>query len=112
MVRLNLCASTQKPHSNSCHWLPGDMLLHLEEGKSGAARPLDLLLPLGLPPGESDSAFPPAPLATKRGRKARGRRPGLLAAACKSIGEEKRLISQQAVGQLLELEQTCAFPQI
>ncbi|CAF98558.1 unnamed protein product, partial [Tetraodon nigroviridis] len=85
MVRLNLCASTQKPHSNSCHWLPGDMLLHLEEGKSGAARPLDLLLPLGLPPGESDSAFPPAPLATKRGRKARGRRPGLLAAACKSI---------------------------
>uniref|UniRef100_H3CEU5 PR/SET domain 15 n=1 Tax=Tetraodon nigroviridis TaxID=99883 RepID=H3CEU5_TETNG len=93
MVRLNLCASTQKPHSNSCHWLPGDMLLHLEEGKSERARPLDLLLPLGLPPGESDSA----PLATKRGRKARGRRPGLLAAACKSIGEEKRLISQQAV---------------
>lgn len=71
------------------------MLLHLDEGKTVTMHPVDLLLPLGVGPGENSSGFPSAQLATKRGhgqgRKARGRRPGMLPAACKSIGEEKHL---------------------
>lgn len=69
------------------------MLLHLDEGKSVTMHPVDLLLPLGVGPGDDSSGFPSA--ATKRGhghgRKARGRRPAVLAAACKSLGEEKQL---------------------
>lgn len=72
---------------------PGNMLLHLDEGKAVTMHPVDLLLPLGVGPSENSSGFPAAQLATKRGhgqgRKARGRRPGISPAACKSIGEEK-----------------------
>lgn len=71
------------------------MLLHLDEGKTVTMHPVDLLLPLGVGPGDNKSGFPSTQLATKRGhgqgRKARGRRPGLLSAACKSIGEEENL---------------------
>lgn len=71
------------------------MLLHVDEGKTVTGHPADLLLPLGVGPGENTSAFPSAHLAAKRGhgqgRKARGRRPAILPAACKSIGEEKHL---------------------
>lgn len=69
------------------------MLLHLDEGKTVTVHPVDLLLPLGVGPGENTSGFPSAHHTAKRahgqGRKARGRRPALLPAACKSIGEEK-----------------------
>lgn len=69
------------------------MLLHLDEGKAVTMHPVDLLLPLGVGPGENNSGFPAAQLATKRGhgqgRKARGRRPGISPAACKSIGEQR-----------------------
>lgn len=69
------------------------MLLHLDEGKTVTGHPVDLLLPLGGGPGEDTGAFPSAHLAAKRGhvqgRRARGRRPAVVPAACKSIGEEK-----------------------
>lgn len=73
--------------------------------------PVDLLLPLGVGPAENSSGFPSAPLATKRGhgqRKARGRRPGLLAAACKGIGEEEPVEEEDtnvfnAMGRLTDL---------
>lgn len=66
----------------------------MDEGRTVTGNPVDLLLPLGVGPGENTS-FPSAHLAAKRGhgqgRKARGRRSAMLPAACKSIGEEKHL---------------------
>lgn len=96
LIRKNRCTETCHERSQALPLsVPGNMLLHLDEGKTATMHPVDLLLPLGVGPGENSSGFPSAQLATKRGhghgRKARGRRPGMLPAACKSIGEEKHL---------------------
>lgn len=80
------------------------MLLHLDDGKTVAMHPVDLLLPLAVGPAENNRALASAQLATKRGhaqaRKARGRRPAMLPAACKSIGEEKHLVEYPVVPRL------------
>lgn len=61
------------------------MLIHLAEGKTVTMHAVDLLLPLGVGPSEHGGA-PPAKKG--QGRRARGRRPGMLSAVGKS-GEER-----------------------
>ncbi|XP_056910995.1 PR domain zinc finger protein 15 [Takifugu flavidus] len=66
----------------------GNMLIHLDEEKTVTVHPVDLLLPLDVGPSQNVAA-PSAPLgarkAHRQGRKARARRPGMLAAAARSI---------------------------
>lgn len=74
--------------------VPGATLIHLDEEKTVTVHPGDLLLPLDVAPGQNVAA-PPAPAGTRKahgqGRRARARRPGSLAAAARSLGEEKRV---------------------
>lgn len=68
------------------------MLIHLDEEKTVPVHPVDLLLPLDVGPSQNVAA-PSAPLGIRKahsqGRRARARRPGMLAAAARSIGEEE-----------------------
>lgn len=67
------------------------MLIHLDEEKTVTVHPVDLLLPIDVGPSQNVAA-PSVPLGARKahgqGRKARARRPGMLAAAARSIGEK------------------------
>lgn len=62
--------------------------MHLDEEKTATMHPADLLLPLDVGLSQNQGG---AQLGAKKGhgqgRKGRGRRPGALAAAARSIGE-------------------------